>query len=525
MSGNSRIDFSNVRKSSQSGFSDFAELKHPALPICGFGERARTARRIAPKCFWIQLPVFVWLLGFGFFPQHASLRAESLDAPAVAKERRLLSNGEASHVLQFLDGALLHGRLQSMDTNRGIQWEHPAAKNIINFRPSGIASIKFENAQRVSSQAKPTCWFQFRNGDEVFGNIKSLDAERLRLETWFGGDLEAPRRALQSITFYPKGFAILYEGPSGPDGWIMAQGAKGWRYQDGAFIANSVGILGRNLNLNGSCSLEFDLSWSGHFTLSFILFTDAVDRFDYSVNSYMFHLAPGYINLQRVQTGTGVMSLGHQAQIPDMLRKNKAHIEIRANREDATIALFMDGVLINQWKDHAGFVAKGSGVVFSTQMDGPTVKISRIRATQWDGAIDPRAAPTEPPTEDMVYLANRDKVLGELRSIRDGKATFAIPQTALEIPVERVTQIFLKQPEVESTTRRPWELRFDVAGGGSVAFRLEKWSEDQITGSSANFGKMAVNLASIRQIQFNTKPTKPSDELDGSDLENLDLDE
>jgi len=278
----------------------------------------------------------------GFLFLHPAAEAEITNTAPTAKNlNQTAARGEFSHLLQFLDGASVHGRLRSMDTNQGVQWEHPAAKNLIQFQPAGIASIKFENAQRVNAESKPTCWFRFGNGDEVFGSMKSLDAEKLRLETWFGGDLEAPRDALQSITFFPKGFAILYEGPSGPDGWIMTQGPKGWRYKDGAFVANSVGILGRNLGLSGSCSLEFDLSWSGHFSLSFILFTDAVDRFDYSVSSYMFHMAPGYVNLQRVQTGTGVMSLGHQAQIPDMLKKNKVHIEIRANRDDATIALLM----------------------------------------------------------------------------------------------------------------------------------------------------------------------------------------
>ena len=444
--------------------------------------------------------------------------------PAPKPQNPALS-ADYPHLLQFLDGASLHGRLRSMDTNSGVHWEHAAAKSPIEFRPAGIATIKFENAQRVSNQTKPTCWLLFNNGDEVFGNLKSLDAERLKLETWFGGDLEAPRGALQSITLFPKGFAIQYEGPSGPDGWNMTQGPKGWRYRDGAFVANSVGILGRDLGMSGSCSLEFDLAWSGHFSMSFILFTDAVDRFDYSVSSYMFHLAPGYVNLQRVQTGTGVMSLGHQAQIPDMLKKNKTRIQIRANREDATISLMMDGELISQWKDHAGFVAKGTGVVFSTQMDGPTIRISRIRVSQWEGNIDPRTAPTPPISEDLVYLANRDKVSGELRGIRDGKLAFALPQTALEIPAERVTQIFFKQSATESAVPRPWELRFDVAGGGSVSFRLEKWGVEQIAGTSANFGRMAVNLASIRQIQFNTKPGKDSEELDGPSAEAWDFDE
>jgi hypothetical protein len=158
-------------------------------------------------------------------------------------------------------------------------------------------------------------------------------------------------------------------------------------------------------------------------------------------------------------------------------------------------------------------------------MDGSTVRISRMRVAQWNGVIEPRPVPPEPVPEDLVYLANKDKVSGELRGIREGKLEFAIPQTALAIPIERVTQIFMKQSASEAQARKPWELRFDVAGGGSVSFQLDKWGGEQIAGTSRNFGKMAVNLASIRQIQFQSQPMKETDELDAPNIDIWDLDD
>src|SRR5438034_11460008 len=44
-------------------------------------------------------------------------------------------------VLEFLDGASLHGRLRSMSPERGVGWEHPEAKQLIEFRPANLASI------------------------------------------------------------------------------------------------------------------------------------------------------------------------------------------------------------------------------------------------------------------------------------------------------------------------------------------------------------------------------------------------
>lgn len=437
----------------------------------------------------------------------------------------LALNAQRSDLLQFLDGASLHGQLRAMDTEQGLQWQHPAAKQVIKFKPDNLAWIKFENVRRVASPTGPVCWFQFSNGDEIFGNLKALDTEKLRLETWFGGDLEAPRQALQSITFFSKGFVILYEGPTGSDGWRLERGVKGWQYRDGALVANGVGIMGRDLKLSGSASFEFDLAWGGHFSLSFILYAESIDRFDYSTSCYMFHLAPGYLNLQRVQAGSGVMSLGPQVQIPDMLKKNKVRMEIRANKEDATITLLVDGMVINRWKDQAGFVGKGSGMVFSSQMESSSVKISNIKVSEWDGAFEPRAVTNAPPKDDLVYLANRDKVVGTLQTIQDGKLTLAIPQTTLDIPMQRVTQILFGPHSTNAPAQKPWEIRVNVAGGGTVAFELEKWGEEQVAGRSVNFGQVALNPHSIRQIQFNSNQPKPAAEGPGPDEETFELDE
>lgn len=430
-----------------------------------------------------------------------------------------------SDLLQFLDGAALHGKLHSVDLEQGLQWEHPAARQVLKLKPTGLAWIKFEQAQRVETESQPTCWFQFNNGDEIFGRLKSLDAEKLQLETWFGGNLEAPREALESVTFFSKGYSILYEGPNGVDGWKLSPGPRGWRYSDGAFLAKNVGILGRDLKLSGSSSIEFDLAWNGHFSLSFILYTEAFDRFDYSVNSYMFHMAPGYVNLQRVQVGSGVLSLGPQVQIPDMIKKNKVRLQIRTNAGDATISLWADGVLAHRWKDPSGFVAKGSGIVFSSQMEGPTLRLSNFKVAQWDGSFEPEPAPASPAKEDAIFLANRDKVGGRLQGIKDGQVTFAIPMAMLEIPLPRVTQIFLAQTKTNATAPAPWEIKVEVAGGGTVAFRLDKWSEDRVAGTSSNFGRMAVNPLSIRRVQFNLEKHKKAEDAELTDGEAWDVNE
>src|SRR5262245_19651228 len=101
-------------------------------------------------------------------------------------------------VLEFLDGASLHGRLRSMSPERGVGWEHPEAQQLIEFRPANLASIVFDNVKPIVTPSKPTCRFRFLNGDELYGNLSVITEGTVELETWFGGSLQAPRDMVQS---------------------------------------------------------------------------------------------------------------------------------------------------------------------------------------------------------------------------------------------------------------------------------------------------------------------------------------
>jgi len=437
------------------------------------------------------------------------------------------SHGEpGSDVLHFLDGGLLHGKLMGMDPGKGIHWAYPDSKETIRFRPGGLDGVKFEGAgPQQGVRPSPTSRIQFGNGDEILGELTSVDEEGARFRTWFGGELIAPRENLRALTFFPAGYEMVYDGPNGVDGWQLQSGTRGWNYEDGAFVAEGVGILGRDLKLSDSACLEFDLAWSGRFSLSFIMYTDAIDRFDYSINSYMFHLTPGYVSLQRVQVGAGVISIGPQTQIPDMISKSRSRIKIQVDKSEASITLWMDGQLVRRWKDPGGFVAKGSGVVFSSQMEGPTVKISNVQVSRWNGTFEVQAPPTEPLKLDLVYLGNSDKVTGRVQGVRDGRLRVLARRRSLEIPLARVNQVFFAQSGATGSEAPPWEVRAELSGGGTVVFELEEWNRERVSGRSENFGAVVLKPESIRQVRFNATKTQVVGETTSSNEEIWDADE
>jgi hypothetical protein len=409
-------------------------------------------------------------------------------------------------LLQMFDGSALHGYLAEISPGRGIAWAIPASKEPIVLRPDNISGIRFEDIAPPASTNRPTCRFRFQNGDEILGDLISIDGEHATIRSWVGGELTAPTYVFAAMQFSARGFKVLYEGPNGEDGWKTGRGAKpSWTYRDGAFMANGADILGRDFGLTNSSSLEFDLAWSGNFSLTITLYAQTIDRFDYSTSAYVLYLSPGGVSVQRIQAGAGAMMLG-RADLPMLAEKNRARLEIRSNKEEGTLSLSVDGQLISRWRDPKGFVSSGSGIVFYSNLEavqGPALKLSNIKVSEWDGRYEPDLSTNGPVKEDIVFLANKDRVAGKIEKFADGKIHIQSHATALKIPLSRVTELYFADTRTNVAALTPWSVRAAFPGGESVSFLLEKWTGSEVAGRSANFGPVAFNPKTIRSLRFN----------------------
>lgn len=415
----------------------------------------------------------------------------------------LLGGGstKAEDVLQLLDGSSLHGSLNGLEPGQSVDWKHPAANTPLRFKTDNLRQVRFGKAEKPPIAANTTCRLMFDNGDEVFGNLVSMDNEAVVLDTSFAGRLRAPRASVQSIRFLWKGFTPTYEGPGSPDGWAISPSKDVWRFEDGAFFSTAVGSLGRDVGIPGKSRITFDIAWTGQLSLALAIYTDSVERFDFGASSYMFYIGSGYVNVQRVQSGVGTTHIG-QAQVPSMRERNAARMELRVNRDTATIALFVDGEFITQWRDPGGFVAKGTGICFFSQRMGPMMRLTNLRVAEWDGRDEAQMPTAKPDGVQVLYLVNSDQAEGKLLDIQQGKASVETGFATLKIPVERITDVFLR-PGQPMTNVVSGEVRAVFAGGGRVTFTIDKWSQDEVAGTNRNFGHVSLKTAWVRRLQFN----------------------
>jgi hypothetical protein len=412
-------------------------------------------------------------------------------------------------LLQLFDGTSLHGNLEAIATNQGVAWGFPASQSPLVLQPDNISGIRFENVQLTNRGAKPTCRFRFHNGDEILGDLVDIQGDTATIQSWFGGVLKSPKQSFSSLQFASRGFRVLYEGPNNAAEWKTGPRGNGWTYRDGALLANGADILGRDFGLTNSSSLEFDLAWSGTFSLTVTVYAQTIERFDYSSSAYVFYFNPGGVSIQRIQAGAGAMMLG-RAEIPAMLTRNHVRLEIRSNKEEGSLSLFANGSLVQRWKDSRGFVSSGGGIVFYSQVEAPTLKLSNIKVSEWDGRFEPDVSTNAPSSEDIVFLANKDKVTGKVEGFENNKLRVKAHTTSLQIPLNRVTEIYFAKSEASEGTKSPWSVRASFPGGEGVSFALEKWNAEEVIGRSANFGPVAFNPKTIRYLQFNLDRSDPS---------------
>jgi hypothetical protein len=453
-------------------------------------------------------------------------RAQGADAPdtpdAAPKRSRAQTGGREA--LLFRNGDLLYGTLESISPDQDIRWHHADSTQSIQFAPENVAEIHFPPHHASATNLPGLCRFRLGNNDELEGSLVQVDQEKALLRTWYAGEVTIPRKALQALIPVPPEGAIVFQGPTGVEGWTVgkvqaaaiAAGDTGqWKYKNGAFYATNAASIARDVHLPDTASVEFDLAWKGLFQLAIALYTDYLQPislankdsepefggfYSLQVNSFSANLLP-------VKKNDPLRYLG-QVSVPAFNQKNAAHVELRASKSKRIVALLVDGQLIKQWVDTEEFAGQGGGLRFVHQGQGK-VKLSNLRVTEWDGQFEEKPSMTVGSKQDLVKLRNGDKLSGHVEGVRDGKMIVTTEATRLEIPMARVKQAELAGAKTEQAAANANLTRASFERGGALTFQLEKWEDGKALVRSPNFGELTFDGTVFSRLEFHVKPVTP----------------
>lgn len=416
-------------------------------------------------------------------------------------------------VIFFDNSDTMHGRLLAISPQMGVRWKHPDSKQAIDFSANNITRIKLDRRKATPPPSAANCVIRLTNGDELMGDLISVDAEKMELDTWYAGRMSIQRKMVKTITPAQSSGVSVYDGPTSLEGWaqppVQPPMQKSWTYSNGAFISTSrPGSIGRDVKLPAVSSIDFDLSWRPQLTMIVCFYADTVEGYTGSMNAYTLNISQIYMNLQRMRRDGGSAQLG-QAQVQHLQRKDKARFSIRSNKDQGTIWLLVDDIMVQQWKDPTGFAGVGTGLMFYAQGNS-TIKLSNLRIREWDGKFEEQVVSSSTKTkEDSVRLVNNDKVSGKIQTIRDGKLTFVTSYATLDIAMQRVTQIEMADERSEQAKRNAGDVRLSFAERGQITLQVDQWDDKQVTGSSQNFGKLKLNPNAFSMVHFNLDAEKP----------------
>jgi hypothetical protein len=443
----------------------------------------------------------------------AALAAPAADSTNSARDTLLLCNGDS------LDGSLL-----SIEARQVLRWKHADVDQPIEFKLESVSQLDLHPPAPPDRGINYPCKVSLTQGDVLEGGLLSCTRDTLCLQTWYAGQLKIPRKQVQSIYFFPTTPDVFTA--IGPEGWTQGAAAGAlagalpgveagqWIFRDGAFYAGKSASIARDLKLPDTADLQFDLAWTGSLTLSVALYTDSLqpvliadkDNAPKFGAFYSMRFQPLFVDVARIKQKVDVVYLP-PAVVPAFSQTNRVHIDIRARKKSNTLALMVDGQLLQVWNDTNGFVGEGSGVRFVHNGMGQ-VKLSNLRLAPWDGIWETDQTNMPPSDQDVAWLTNATTLSGVMESLADGKMTLRGKRDKVEVPLGRVRRLAFAPPQDEPPKELPGTVHAIFAHGGPVSFQLESWSADGVTLRSPVFGQAKFDPNAFRRLVF--RPLDPT---------------
>ena len=452
-------------------------------------------------------------------------RKTAISVPAPAGEAGSVGGNPAASgdtaVIKFLNEDRLHGILTAIEPAEfGLRWTCRASSKPVDFLLDDIASVSLPVGR--GREAKTAALVRLTNGDALSGNVVSLDKESLVLDAWYAGKISLRRSMVKTILPGKRGAGVIFEGPTELKSWVMAgrqDGVESWRLKNGALYAIREYPIGRYIeNMPDVAQIEFEIGWRDYPELYFWLYAGNLEQQGQS-GCYLVRFSGGHIYFMRQTPNAGQKNLG-QVEVPQFAnrQRGKARICILVSKKDRRFVLMIDGRVTREFQDSEPFAGTGNGIQLQSQRQG-LMTVRNIRISEWDGGIPQPAAAEEERKDDLVGLANGDKISGTLKAIAEGKARVETRFGDMEIPLERIQVIHSATGGAERARRNKGDVKAVFADGGQITIEIARLGGGRIEGRSENFGAVKMPVEAFKLLEFNIYRERAKSEDDDLDMD------
>jgi len=444
-------------------------------------------------------------------PPHAGLLLRAPASVTPVSDSFNSSTVKGVH-LRLLNGDVFRGDFKGFNENGELVWSHPAIEPELRVNPSQLAKLTLTPAE--SEKRDHNGLVRLINGDKLVGDVRSLDEDKLVLDTWYGNKITLKRSSVQTLIPGQIRTESLYTGPSSEDvkQWKHTNsGTYKWTFRNDGFQSNgSSANVGRLFpKIPESAKIEFDYQWSsGSPSIYVSVLTDNLASYT-SGNCYSIRISSTSMYIYRYSKVDGRLSSSRLTPSTVAHRLNRArlksHIAICINPAKKSLAILVDGRMVGTFKDNSGRPADllGKGIAFHSRSSIPA-RVSNITISKWDGAL-PNASTNANTTtkDDYVMFNNEDSISGSLIGIIEGNMKFKTEFAELPIPLNTVSHIHMAKEKLRNPVISSKSVRATLIDEIRITGEIQSWEKGSVKIKSPVFGEATFKASAFKTIEFN----------------------
>lgn len=417
-------------------------------------------------------------------------------------------SAKRTDVLTLTDGTQFRGRAITPIAGERVGWKIAASKAPLDFASANVAGIFFSNADepRKSAPLKGDSAVHLANGDWLPGDVVSLDAKHLVLNTGLSPELNIPLDGLRSIFLNPAVSAAVGDGATGKDLWsegwnpnramrtgqrvnTAAKTASPWMYHDGSYTPTPAARSGQTMLAHhwpayaGAYALNLEVANPGRGPSFSIQIYNSKDERTFSISAgggrVYVNFNPSTVRLNRFAVG------GKRFQVEEKVESTGgiSRVTIVLDRPARTFRVFMAGKEVGKIafkEDEANEALDIGGMSLTTTSysatGGMQNRVTRIWLAPWDGTSpatkkEKVAAEGEAKNDaappPVIHLMNGDEFAGGIEKLTADLVTVNSDAGPLELPGKRVAWIHFPGTTAADAVHFP-RLRFHDRGLLSV---------------------------------------------------------
>jgi thiol-disulfide isomerase/thioredoxin len=165
-------------------------------------------------------------------------------------------------ILRLSDGDYVAGKLTESPAGRGIVWQSPAFQEALRFPYERVNAIVSSSPEVKAPALSAMYRLELNGGDVLFGDLVSLDKDRLVLAESDSRRIEIATSAMRKLSRIDGGPGVECVGVGLFKDWKTSGPKNGWREDAGVMFSKSVeGVARRSVGFHRQSRVEVQLSW------------------------------------------------------------------------------------------------------------------------------------------------------------------------------------------------------------------------------------------------------------------------